>query len=120
MPVLPFLLFLHMCRSAASLTRLSSCCSGNRWWKFDDHRQAQVNIEEVVSHPDAYILWYVRNQPRVVVVNPPEGCEVWPPGSAPQSEPAVAAEEPKTHSGASVREVAEWLIAAGNAAPVSG
>jgi hypothetical protein len=53
-------------------------------------------------------------------VDAPEGCEVWPPGSAPQSEPAVAAEEPKTHSGASVREVAEWLIAAGNAAPVSG
>ncbi|DBA93978.1 TPA: hypothetical protein ACH3X1_001636 [Trebouxia sp. C0004] len=105
-----------MCRSAASLIFLSSCCSNNRWGKFDDRRQAQVSIEEVVSHVDAYILWYVRNQPRIVVV----GCEVWPPGSGPQSEPEVAVEEPKTHSGAPVKEVARWLIAAGNAAPVSG
>jgi len=119
-PVLLFLLFLHMCWSAAILKSLSSCCSDNRWWKFDDHRQAQVDIEEVVSHPDAYILWYIRNQPRMVVVDAPEGCEVWPPGTAPPSEPGVAAEEPQTHSGVSVTEVAQWLIAAGNAAPVSG
>ncbi|KAL0019839.1 hypothetical protein WJX79_002768 [Trebouxia sp. C0005] len=92
----------------------------DQWWRFDDHRQAQVDIEEVVSHPDAYILWYIRNQPRIGVVDAPKGCEVWPPGTAPPSEPGVAAEEPQTLSGASVTEVAEWLIAAGSAAPVSG
>lgn len=106
--------------SAASLTTLLLCCSGDQWWRFDDHRQAQVDIEEVVSHPDAYILWYIRNQPRIGVVDAPKGCEVWPPGTAPPSEPGVAAEEPQTLSGASVTEVAEWLIAAGSAAPVSG
>jgi len=119
-PVLPLLLFLHMRWSAASLTSLSSCYSDDRWWKFDDHRQAQVDIKEVVSHPDAYILWYIRSQPRRVVVDAPEGCEVWPPGSAPPSESGVAAEEPQTHSGVSVTEAAQWLIAAGSAAPVSG
>ncbi|KAL0021586.1 hypothetical protein WJX77_012415 [Trebouxia sp. C0004] len=88
-----------------------------RWWKFDDHRQTQVGIEEVVSHPDAYILLYVRNQPRVMVVDAPKGCEVC---GGPQSVPGVEAEEPKTNSGASVKEMAKRLIAAGNAAPISG
>ena len=79
-----------------------------------------MDVEEVVSHPHAYILWYTRKQPRMVVVDAPEGCAVWPPGSALPSEPGVAAEEPQTHSGASVTEAAQWLIAAGNAASVSG
>ena len=79
-----------------------------------------MNIKEVVSHPDAYILWYIRIQPRMVVVDAPKGCAVWPPGTTPPSESGVAAEEPQTHSGASVTEVAQWLIAAGSAAPVSG
>ena len=109
-----------MCWSAAALTSLSSRRADNRWWKFDDHRQAQVGVEEVESHPDAYILWYIRDQPRMVVVDAPEGCGVWPPGTAPPSEPGVAAQEPRTHSGASVTEAAKWLIAAGSAAPVSG
>ncbi len=120
MPVLPFLLFLHMRWSAASLTSLSSQRSDDWWWKFDDHRQTQVDIKEVVSHPDAYILWYLRIHPRMVVMDAPEGCAEWPPGSAPPSESGVAAEEPQAHSGASVTEAAQWLIAAGSAAPVSG
>ncbi len=106
--------------SADILTPLSSRRSDDRWWRFDDHRQAQVDIEEVVSHPEAYILWYIRSQPRRVVVDAPEGCEVWPPGTAPPSESGVAAEQPQTHSGVSVTEAAQWLIAAGSAAPVSG
>ena len=106
--------------SAASLTSSSSRYSDGGWWRFDDRRQAEVNVEEVMSHPDAYIFWYTRKQPRIVVVDAPEGCAVWSPGSAPPSESGVAADEPQTHSGAPVTEAAQWLIAAGNAAHVSG
>ena len=79
-----------------------------------------MEVKEVVSHPDAYILWYIRSQPRRVVVDAPEGCAVWPPGTASPSEPGVAAEKPQTHSGVSVTEAAHWLIAASSAASVSG